>query len=168
MLKVEKKNKEDLYQSPWSIKLSNRTKHLFYWQLAVFRLLTKVSHSVRKKTIAAYIPSSYDISNSTVTDSYAKRRTIRKTLRQTIAQSYNLRRQHLIVRAAAFGINSDYKQGRAIKQLIIIENQQYLYTAIKHHFNLTFKSSLSKVQIPIDNEDWNNIPKDKSFQWKKL
>ena len=103
-----------------------------------------------------------------MTDVYAKIRTIRKALRQTITQSYKLRRQHLIARAIVLELNSDYGQEKAIKQLIIIENQWSLYTAIKYHLNPTFKSSLSTIQILVDNKDWNNILKDKSVQWKQI
>ena len=120
------------------------------------------------ETIASQFPWSYDISISTVTDIYAKIHTIRKALRQTITQSYKLRRQHLIARAIALELNSDYGQEKAIKQLIIIENQRSLHAAIKYHFNPTFKSSLSTIQILVDNKDWNNILKDKSVQWKQI
>lgn len=37
---------------------------------------------------------------------------------------------------------------------------------IKYHFNQTTKSNPPKIQIPVDNKDWNNIPKDNSIQWK--
>ena len=59
-------------------------------------------------------------------------------------------------------LNGDYKQGKAITQLLTIEYQKSLHSTIKHHFNPTVKSSLSKLQIHIDTEDWKNIIKDKS------
>ena len=78
-------------------------------------------------------------------DVYAKRRNARKKLRQTIAQSYKLQIQHLIARDTSLDLNGETKQGKHIKQLIIIKNQHSLYAEIKHHFNQTSKSSLSKI-----------------------
>ena len=46
-----------------------------------------------------------------------------------------------------------YKQGKAIKQLVTIEYYPSLNAAIKHHFNPSNKSSLSKIKIPADNDD---------------
>ena len=55
---------------------------------------------------------------------------------------------------------ADCKRGSSIKQVITIEYHKLLHSSIEHHFNSTTKSSLSNIQIPIDNEDWNNNPKD--------
>ena len=49
-----------------------------------------------------------------------------------------------------------------------IEYQKSIHSYIKHNFNPTIKSSLSKLQILIDNEDWNNIPKEKAVKWKTI
>ena len=124
------------------------------------QLLTKVSHIVRLQALVTQLIPSYDVSISNVTDAYATRRTTRKELRQQINQSSKLRRQHLIARAIALELN--------IKKLITIEDQCSLHAAVKHYFNPPNKSSLSKVKIPVDNDDWNNIPKDKSVQWKPI
>ena len=103
-----------------------------------------------------------------MTDAYATRRTTRKELRQQINQSSKLRRHHLIARDIALELNRNYKQEKAIKKLTTIEDQCSLHAAVKHYFNPPNKSSLSKVKIPVGNDDLNNIPKDKSVQWKPI
>ena len=103
-----------------------------------------------------------------MTNAYTTRRTTRKELRQQINQSSKLRRQHLIARVIALELNRNYKQGKDIKKIITIEDQCSLHAAVKHYFNPPNKSSLSKVKIPVGNDDWNNIPKDKSVQWKPI
>ena len=47
-----------------------------------------------------------------------------KKLREIIANSTNLRRQHLSDLALALEFNGDCKQGKAIQQLITIEYQR--------------------------------------------
>ena len=61
-------------------------------------------------------------------------------------------------------LNGDCKKGKSTKQLLTIEYQKSIYSSIKHHFNLAIKSSLTKLKILIDNEDWKNIPKDNSVK----
>ena len=153
MIKAEKTLKVDLHNSPWSIPLSNRIKFLSHWRLAISQLLIKVFHIVRLQKKATQLPLSYDVPISTVTEAYAKRRTARKKLSQIISQSSKLQRQHLISRAIVLELNGDYKQGKTIKQLITIENQCFLNTTIKHHFNPPNRSSLSKIKIIVANED---------------
>ena len=52
----------------------------------------------------------------------------------------------------AIELNGEYKQGKAIKQLIIIKKRRFLHSVLKYHFDQITISSLSKIQIPVDNE----------------
>ena len=89
----------------------------------------------------------------------------RKKLRETIANSTNLRRQHLSDLALALELNGDFtKQGKEIQQLITIEYQRQLHSTIKHNFDPTIQSTLSTIDVPLNAKDWNNIPKDESIQ----
>ena len=65
-------------------------------------------------------------------------------------------------------LKGDCKKGRAIKQLITIEHQQFLHFSIKHHFNSTTKSRLSRIQSPVDSKNWNNTSKDKLVKLKTI
>ena len=103
------------------------------------------------------LPSTYDKLYSSIKNAHKKRRDTRRELQNTISNSTKLRRQHLISRATAMELNGDYKKGRAIKQLITIEYQKIIHSSIKRRFNSTTKSSISNIQTPIYNEDWNNI-----------
>ena len=152
MLKAEKKPKGVLHKSQWFIELSNRIKHLSYWQMVVSQLLTQVSYSEWLRIIAKRLYPLYAISISNVTHAFAKRCNAWKELRQAIAQSCKFRKRHLIVRAMAIELNGEYKQGKAIKQLIIIKKRRFLHSVLKHHFDQITISSLSKIQIPVDNE----------------
>ena len=87
MIKIENTHKADLHNSPWYSVLSNRIIHLSYWKLAVFQILTKLSHIVRLQKIAMQLSPPYDISIFTVTATDAKRRTTRKELRQKNSQN---------------------------------------------------------------------------------
>ena len=86
-----------------------------------------------------------------------------KKLREIIANSHNIRRQHLSDIVLAFELDGDYTKGKAITQLITIEYQRRLHSTIKHHFNPINKST---IDVPTNAKDWNNIPKDKSIHWK--
>ena len=165
---VETMLQGDLHNSPWSIKLSHRIKHVSYLRLVVSQLQTKTSYIKRLDRLSKELPLTYDKSYSSIKDAYKKRRDARNELRKTISNSTELRRQHLFSRATLMKFNCDYKKGRSIKQLITIKYQKSFNSSIKHHFNLTTISSISKIQIPIDNENWNNIPKDNSVKWKTI
>ena len=97
---------------------------------------------------------------------HLKKLLARKKLRETIADSHQLRRQHLSDLALALELNGDFKNGKVIKQLITIEYQRRFHSTIKHHFKPINKSNLSIIEIPINATDWNNIPKYDSVQWK--
>ena len=161
MFQADKKFKGDLHKSPQSIELSNRIKNLSYWRLVVSQLLTKVSHVERLSTLTKKLLPSYIMIISTMTGAYSKRRTACKKLRKHISRSSRLRRKHLIARDAVFELNDEQKQGKVIKQLITIDHQCSLHATIKYKSKPTTKSRLSKIKIPVDNENWNNIRREK-------
>ena len=86
-------------------------------------------------------------------------------MRESIADSHQLRRQHISDLALALKLNGDFKNGKAIEQLITIEYQRRFHSTIKHHFKPINKSNLSIIEVPINATDWNNIPKYDSVQW---
>ena len=101
-----------------------------------------------------------------MTHAFKTKTLARKRLRDTIANSQSIRRQHLSDLALALELDGNYTKGKAIKQLITIEYQRRLNVTIRHHFNPINKSTLSTIEVPIDAKDWNNNPKDKSIYWK--
>ena len=162
----EKKLKKDLHNSQWSQKLHHRIMCLSYWRLVVSQILTKISHANRLKIIIRKLPTTFNTSYSTASDAFRNKVIARKKLSETIANLNNLRRQHISDIALALKLNGDYKQGKAIQQLIMIKYQRRLHSTIRHHFNPITKPTLSTIDVPMNAKDWNNIPKDDSIQWK--
>ena len=106
MIKIENTHKADLYNSPWSIVLSNHIRHMSYWRLAVFQILKQLSHIARLQKIAMQLPPLYDVSISTV------RIQMRKDVhpvRNYAKQFPKTRRQHLIARTTVLELNRYYK-----------------------------------------------------------
>ena len=79
-IQAENKLKGDLHNSPWSIKLSHRVKHLSYWRLVVSQLQTNTSHSIRLDIINKELPSTYDSLYSYIQDAYKKEDVLERNL----------------------------------------------------------------------------------------
>ena len=117
----EQKIRKDLYNSPWSEELQKRILHLSYWRLITSQILTRISHKTRLNIIIKELPDTFNISYHSTPIAFKNKSLARKKLRETIANSQNISRQHLSDLALALELDGDYTKGKAIKQLITIE-----------------------------------------------
>ena len=140
--------------------------YLSYWRLVVSQILTTISHANRLQLIIKRLPTTFNPSYLTTSNAFKNKVVAQKKLTETIANSNNLRRQHLSDLALDLKLNGDYTKGKAIQQLITIEYKRSLHSTINHHFNPITKSTLSTIEVPTNAKDWNSIPKDDSIQWK--
>ena len=76
---------------------------------------------MRLQKIATQLLSLYDVSISTVAKVYAKRRSARKELRQTISQYSKLQRQHLIAKTTVLQTGEGYQATRHYRVLSFSE-----------------------------------------------
>ena len=140
--------------------------YLSYWRLVVSQILTTISHANRLQLIIKRRPTTFNTSYLTTSNAFKNKVVAQKKLTETIANSNNLRRQHLSDLALDLKLNGDYTKGKTIQQLITIKYKRSLHSTIKHHFNPITKSTQSTIEVPTNAKDWTIIPKDDSIQWK--
>ena len=78
-------------------------------------MLTKISHADRLQTIIKELPITFNTSYLTIPNAFKTKTITRKILGETIANSTNLRRQHLSDLALALELNGEFKQGKVIQ-----------------------------------------------------
>ena len=164
VLFFEKWLKKDLHNGPWSEEFQNLILHLSYWRLVTSQILTRISHKTRINIIIKEFSCTFNTSYHSTSNAFKNESLARKKLRETIANSHNIRYQHLFDLALALELDSYYTKRNAIKQLITIENQRRLHSTIKHHFNPISKLTLSSIEFSINAKDWTNSSKGKYIQ----
>ena len=86
---------------------------LSYWRLVVSQILTKISYDDRLQTIIKKLPITFNTFYLTIPNAFKNKTIVPKTLRETISNSINLRRQHLSDLALALELNGEFKQGKS-------------------------------------------------------
>ena len=68
--------------------------------------------------------------------------------------------------ASSLKLDGKHPNGKAIRQLRVIEQMKEIHVSISFYMESNQKSGLKHIEVPKDFKNWNNIPKSKKIQWE--